>query len=120
MNLISEVYQRVGFLTLCIDTEIDENSPNEEYEKFLRRNKKRIKREACKHYSICKNEAEKEAGNGAELHPDRLPLALPLKMMRIIRSLIDIVDEERRIAVQGYVFSAETKELRSGRTLLNF
>ena len=33
-------------------------------------------------------------------------------------SLHEIMDEERRIVVEGYVFSAETKELRSGRTLL--
>ncbi|WP_088105127.1 PolC-type DNA polymerase III [Halalkalibacter urbisdiaboli] len=31
-----------------------------------------------------------------------------------------IVDEERRITVQGYVFFSETRELRSGRTLLTF
>lgn len=31
-----------------------------------------------------------------------------------------IQDEERRIAIQGYIFEAETRELRSGRTLLTF
>ncbi|WP_100404451.1 PolC-type DNA polymerase III [Bacillus solitudinis] len=31
-----------------------------------------------------------------------------------------IVDEERRVTVQGYVFFSETRELRSGRTLLTF
>ncbi|MCR6107031.1 PolC-type DNA polymerase III [Salipaludibacillus agaradhaerens] len=31
-----------------------------------------------------------------------------------------IVEEERRITIQGYVFEAETKELKSGRTLLTF
>ncbi|SDB90221.1 PolC-type DNA polymerase III [Shouchella lonarensis] len=31
-----------------------------------------------------------------------------------------IVDEERRITIQGYVFSADIRELRSGRTLLTF
>lgn len=30
------------------------------------------------------------------------------------------MDEEKRIAVEGYVFDAETRELRSGRTLLIF
>lgn len=35
-----------------------------------------------------------------------------------IRRLSEIVDEERRITVEGYVFDVETKELRSGRTLL--
>ncbi len=32
----------------------------------------------------------------------------------------NINDEERRVALQGYVFDAETRELRSGRTLLTF
>ncbi|MBM7837683.1 DNA polymerase-3 subunit alpha (Gram-positive type) [Alkalihalobacillus xiaoxiensis] len=31
-----------------------------------------------------------------------------------------IVDEERRITVQGYVFATDIRELRSGRTLLTF
>ena len=30
------------------------------------------------------------------------------------------MDEERRITVQGYVFDAETRELKSGRTLCIF
>ncbi len=32
----------------------------------------------------------------------------------------EIQDEERRITIQGYVFDVETRELRSGRTLLLF
>ncbi|MFK4997981.1 OB-fold nucleic acid binding domain-containing protein [Bacillus sp. N9] len=32
----------------------------------------------------------------------------------------EINDEERRIAIEGYIFDAETRELRSGRTLLTF
>ncbi|SDN29242.1 PolC-type DNA polymerase III [Alkalicoccus daliensis] len=31
-----------------------------------------------------------------------------------------IIEEEKRITVQGYVFSAETRELKSGRVLLTF
>ena len=36
------------------------------------------------------------------------------------RSIEQIIDEERRIAIEGYVFDAEVKELRSGRSLLTF
>ncbi|KIQ95219.1 DNA polymerase III polC-type [Anoxybacillus thermarum] len=35
-----------------------------------------------------------------------------------IRPLDQIVEEERRVTVQGYIFDAEAKELKSGRTLL--
>ena len=41
-------------------------------------------------------------------------------MMLNLRNLEEIIDEERRVAIEGYVFCAETKELRSGRTLLTF
>ncbi|AXF55104.1 PolC-type DNA polymerase III [Salicibibacter kimchii] len=34
--------------------------------------------------------------------------------------LASIQDEERRVTIQGYVFQAETRELRSGRMLLTF
>ncbi|MFC4735642.1 PolC-type DNA polymerase III [Bacillus daqingensis] len=37
-----------------------------------------------------------------------------------ITPLERIIEEERRIAVEGYVFHAETKELKSGRVLLTF
>ena len=41
-------------------------------------------------------------------------------MMLNLQRIEEIIDEERRIAIEGYVFDAETKELRSGRTLLTF
>ena len=36
------------------------------------------------------------------------------------RRIEQIIDEERRIAIEGYVFDAEVRELRSGRSLLTF
>lgn len=35
-------------------------------------------------------------------------------------AMADVVDEERSVVVEGEVFSVETRELRSGRTLLSF
>ncbi|SDY70700.1 DNA polymerase-3 subunit alpha [Evansella caseinilytica] len=37
-----------------------------------------------------------------------------------LKQMKEIVEEERRVAIQGYIFDAETKELKSGRTLLTF
>ena len=51
---------------------------------------------------------------------DRLTIGLTIKDDAEFKRLEEIVDEERRIAVEGYVFDAETRELRSGRTLLTF
>ncbi|EPZ39204.1 DNA polymerase III PolC [Anoxybacillus ayderensis] len=47
-----------------------------------------------------------------------LVIGYQIKEEEHIRSLDQIVEEERRVVVQGYVFDAEAKELKSGRTLL--
>jgi DNA polymerase-3 subunit alpha (Gram-positive type) len=47
-----------------------------------------------------------------------LVIGYPIKEEEEIRTLDSIVEEERRVVVQGYVFDAELKELKSGRSLL--
>ena len=49
-----------------------------------------------------------------------LVIGLTIRDDTEFKRLEEIIDEERRVAIEGYVFSAETKELRSGRTLLTF
>ena len=49
-----------------------------------------------------------------------LSIGITIKNDEEIKKLEEIIDEERRITVQGYIFFAETRELRSGRTLLTF
>ena len=36
----------------------------------------------------------------------------------LITEIEHIVDEERRVAIEGYIFDTEVRELRSGRSLL--
>ncbi|TXK86645.1 PHP domain-containing protein, partial [Parageobacillus sp. SY1] len=47
-----------------------------------------------------------------------LIIGYPIREEEEIRTLDSIVEEERRVVVQGYVFDAEINELKSGRTLL--
>ncbi|MCY8414433.1 PolC-type DNA polymerase III, partial [Bacillus spizizenii] len=49
-----------------------------------------------------------------------LVIGYQIKDSEEIRTLDSIMDEERRITVQGYVFDVETRELKSGRTLCIF
>lgn len=49
-----------------------------------------------------------------------LVIGYQIKDNEEIRTLDSIMDEERRITVQGYVFDVETRELKSGRTLCIF
>jgi len=48
------------------------------------------------------------------------PLTLGRSINSPLTKLVEIVDEMRRVAVQGRVFSADTRTLPSGRTLVQF
>ncbi|GKU82507.1 hypothetical protein NCCP28_19030 [Niallia sp. NCCP-28] len=119
-QMITDSYQYFGFPPLALETEIKQEESNAEYEQFLQA--KRLEdQERGKQalLDIQKMEAEKEASDmGVPSGP--LTIGLTIKDDSDYRRMEEIVDEERRITVEGYVFFAETKELRSGRTLLTF
>ncbi|WP_042374038.1 PolC-type DNA polymerase III [Neobacillus jeddahensis] len=117
--VIGNIYQSFGFPLLAIDTEIKNEEKNDEYEKFLlAKQKEDQERALMAMVEMQKKEAEKESGIDVPSGP--LTIGLTIKDDQDFRSLIDIVDEERRIAVEGYIFDAEIRELRSGRSLLTF
>ncbi|CRK80486.1 PolC-type DNA polymerase III [Neobacillus massiliamazoniensis] len=119
-SLIGNIYQSFGFPLLAIEAEIQENEKNEEYQQFLLAKQKEDQERGLQALvELQKKEAEKDQPS-ADVPNGPLTIGLTIKDDHELRSLIDIVDEERRVAAQGYIFDAETKELRSGRTLLTF
>ncbi|NRD78875.1 PolC-type DNA polymerase III [Bacillus sp. BRMEA1] len=119
-TLLSDIYQSFGFPMLAIETEYKAEENNEEYEKFLlAKQKEDQERALLAMVEMQKQEAEKDkAPNDAPSGP--LTIGLTIKDDSELRSLSDIIDEERRVAVQGYIFDSEIRELRSGRSLLTF
>lgn len=119
-HIIADSYQIFGFPPLAIDVEISEDGAGEEYARFLEAKEKEDQQFGMQALmEMEKLEAEKDsAADGVQTGP--LVVGMMIKDDADYRRLIDIVDEERRVAIEGYVFSAETKELRSGRTLLTF
>ncbi|CAH2713251.1 DNA polymerase III PolC-type [Neobacillus rhizosphaerae] len=118
--VIGEVFQSIGFPLLAIETDIKTDEKNEEYQQFLlAKQKEDQERALLAMVEMQKKEAEKEqaAGDGP-VGP--LSIGLTIKDDSDLRSLIDIVDEERRVVVEGYIFDADIRELRSGRSLLTF
>lgn len=119
-NLITDAFQYFGFPAMSLDTEIVAEKSNSEYEQFLlAKQKEDEERGKQALLDIQKMEAEKEAGD-SPIPSGPLTIGLTIKDDSDYRRMEEIVDEERRVTVQGYVFFAETKELRSGRTLLTF
>ncbi|RBP95284.1 DNA polymerase-3 subunit alpha (Gram-positive type) [Cytobacillus firmus] len=119
-GIISDVFQVFGFPALTVDTEVSSEGSNEEYEKFMEAKRKEDQERGLQAaIEMQKKEAEAESADPS-VPQGPLTIGLTIKDDADYRKLIDIVDEERRIAVEGYVFAAETRELRSGRTLLTF
>ncbi|MCM3725948.1 PolC-type DNA polymerase III [Neobacillus cucumis] len=118
--VIGNIYQEFGFPMLAIDTELKSEEKNDEYQQFLLAKQKEDQERA--HMAVVemqKKEADKGQAGG-EVPSGPLSIGLTIKDDSELRSLIDIVDEERRVVVQGYIFDAEIRELRSGRSLLTF
>ncbi|MEH7415809.1 PolC-type DNA polymerase III [Neobacillus drentensis] len=118
--VIGNIYQSFGFPLLAIDTELKNEEKNDEYQQFLLAKQKEDQERA--HMAVVemqKKEADKGQGGG-DVPSGPLSIGLTIKDDSELRSLIDIVDEERRVVVQGYIFDAEIRELRSGRSLLTF
>ncbi|QAS50963.1 PolC-type DNA polymerase III [Halobacillus litoralis] len=82
---------------------------------------KRFQEERQKEDKILVQQAVKEQEERAKDKDDtkpKGPLEIGYKIQDEIVMMETIQEEERKIAVQGYVFDAEVKELRSGRHLL--
>lgn len=119
-GMISKIYQSFGFPVLTIDTTVQSAEKNDEYEQFLLAKQKEDQERGLQALiELQKKEAEKEQSAG-DIPQGPLTIGLTIKDDQDYRTMIDIVDEERRVTVQGYIFDAETRELRSGRTLLTF
>ncbi|PLS06551.1 PolC-type DNA polymerase III [Neobacillus cucumis] len=118
--VIGNIYQTFGFPLLAIDTELKNEEKNDEYEQFLlAKQKEDQERAKMAVVEMQKKEADK-GSSGGDAPTGPLTIGLTIKDDSELRSLIDIVDEERRVVVEGYIFDAEIRELRSGRSLLTF
>ncbi|MGM0851513.1 MAG: PolC-type DNA polymerase III [Bacillota bacterium] len=117
-EMITSTFENFGFPKLVLDAEVSQvEEQNSEYEKFLEE-KLKEDQERAQQALIEMEKAEKEEASDAPSGP--FMLGLTIKDDADFRKIEEIYDEERRIAIEGYVFDCETRELRSGRTLLTF
>lgn len=120
-TILSDAYSAFGFPPLVFETEVQTEGVTKQYEQFLEAKKKEdLERGFQALIEMEKQEAEKDAASSIGEISGPLTIGLTIKDDSEYRKLIDIVDEERRVVVEGYIFAVETRELRSGRTLLTF
>lgn len=115
-QFIQQSYLRFGFPQFHVETEIFVSE--DEIQKFKDQKMAEDKERALQ--ALIDMERKEKTSSEEEKPTGPLVLGYPIKDSEEIRSLDSIMDEERRITIQGYVFDAETRELKSGRTLCIF
>lgn len=117
-SLISSVYQRFGFQPMQLDTVIDAEAHSDQMKSLIEQKQKEDEENGRKAVMDMMKAAEAKDDGAVPEGP--LVIGYKIKPDADFKTLEEIVEEERRIAIEGYIFDAETKELRSGRTLLTF
>lgn len=115
-SMIQAGYRQFGFPDLQLDAEIfvSEQEVQKFREQKLAEDQERAMQALIEMEKKDKESDEDQAPSGP------LVIGYQIKDNEEIRTLDSIMDEERRITVQGYVFDVETRELKSGRTLCIF
>lgn len=114
---MAEVYQSFGFPVLQLETEV--KPFEQEYEQFLAQKQKEDEAHALAALAEMATKNEPEATAVPETSGP-LVIGYSIREEEEVRTLDSIVEEEKRVVVQGYIFETEVKELKSGRSLLTF
>lgn len=111
--LLQQEMKRIGFKPVSFQTKVVTNE-----EAIAEFEEKKLSEDRSKMIEAMMEKEKQKKKRAKNEENSTLSIGYPIKENPL--PLKEIVDEERRVTVQGYVFDAETKELRSGRTLLTF
>ncbi|MBD8068264.1 PolC-type DNA polymerase III [Bacillus sp. PS06] len=113
---LTDIYQQFGFPAFQLEATVDSNP--QEYENFLAQKQQEDQQKGQQAaVEMMMSETKKDPD---KVQTGPLTIGYTIKDDDDFREIKSINDEEKRVALQGYIFDAETKELRSGRTLLTF
>ena len=114
---IVQNYESLGFPVIGVDFELVEKTEEERgrnYMEMRQLEEAELSRQALEDFQ--NSEKEKKDNPGAV---DSGPFQLGNFIKESdIQEIKTIIDEERRVVIEGYVFAADIKELKSGRSLL--
>ncbi|GLB46947.1 DNA polymerase III PolC-type [Philodulcilactobacillus myokoensis] len=114
---IEEQYQSLGFPKFMIHTFVDENQSQAKIKEFKAAHEQRDAKLAKKATDAIKSAEAKRAKNAKE-HHGPLMIGKQISTDQNIVHMKDILQEERSVVVNGYIFNKEIRSLRSGRQLL--
>ncbi|WP_239254196.1 PolC-type DNA polymerase III [Listeria ilorinensis] len=119
---ILDSYQAKGFPRLAMRMKILDPSETDAYKAFAEAKQKEDQEKAQQAVQVMQKRQMEAANGDVQAAPLDGPFQIGYRIKddEEVKRLGDIYDEERRITVQGYIFATEIRELRSGRSLLQF
>ncbi|MFD1735853.1 PolC-type DNA polymerase III [Bacillus salitolerans] len=112
-QVISMQYENMGFPPFQLETTVEYSA--EEFERFVEQKEQEDRSKVLA--AITEMQKKERETSSSEITG---PVMIGYTIKEDPVSIQSIQEEERRVVIQGYVFDAETKELRSGRHLLTF
>ncbi|KRK34175.1 DNA polymerase III PolC [Loigolactobacillus bifermentans DSM 20003] len=119
---IEEAYHKAGFPNISIHTLIDETASQQKIEEFKANKAKTdaaLAQQAAVNLKKAASQREKkQADEGAVEGP--VAIGRPINASNQQQRMVEINEEENNLVLEGYVFDAEIRVLRSKRQLLIF
>lgn len=118
---VADAYEAFGFSPFTIHAVVDEEASQKKLNEFKSRKEHEDEQEAIRMTENIEKAELKRKKQG-----DTLSVQGPVRIGRKIapkeepRQMNGILEEERSVVIEGFVFDAEVKDLRSGRQLLIF
>ncbi len=111
---LKDVFLKLGFPSYQVEATVKQSK--QEFQQFIEQ-KEQEDHSKMIAAMIEKQKVEKRAES---ISHSNEALTIGYQIKDDVVPIETIQDEEKKITIQGYVFDAETRELRSGRTLLTF
>ena len=117
--IIVDSYQKFGFPKFKFQPRMDEQKATEIKKAFDERQREQTE-QMMKQAAQAIEKNEQQQKQKAEVAPLSGPIQLgrSIPADEVITSMGHITEEERRVTIEGYVFSKEVRDLRSGRKIL--
>lgn len=113
---VEKAYESMGFPRFQLQPVVDEEASQKRLEDFQAKQEEQDALMASRTMDLIKKAEEQRKENGNHTGP--VVIGRPISASDDIKRMSEIVEEERRVAIEGYVFSVDVRDLRSGRQIL--
>ncbi|MDN6639511.1 MAG: PolC-type DNA polymerase III [Tetragenococcus sp.] len=121
LPVIEKIYQALGFAKFHIQPQLDQKQAaenKEQLEAFQKEQQEAFMQQAAESIASHKQQKKEKKSEKQTTDTPNISLGRSIPTDELVTPMNEILEEERRETIQGYVFDKEVRELRSGRQLL--